>query len=134
MMRALSGFLQERTGPETVLAGHNVKSFDLPKLRRSMLANKVSLPAILVNRDTAVYDTMQMWSRMFSLSGNAFVSLDVVLESLGLPSHKQACDGSRVGELISAGEFDTLIKYSLLDVMAETSAFLAMTGQAVGLR
>lgn len=130
MMRALAGLLETRTDPSTILAGHNIVHFDLPKLRRSMLANGVPLPAILAAKSVETFDTMTEWSRRFSLSGNAFVSLDVVLQSLGLGSHKGDCDGSKVGELIAAGEFSTLIKYSLLDVSAECDAFLRMTGRA----
>lgn len=130
MMRALAGLLETRTSPETILAGHNIIHFDLPKIRRSMLANGVPLPAILAAKSVEVFDTMVEWGRRFSLSGSAFTSLDVVLESLGLASHKSACDGSKVGELIAAGEFDTLIKYALLDVAAETDVFLKMTGRA----
>ncbi|MBN2130217.1 MAG: hypothetical protein JW741_12015 [Sedimentisphaerales bacterium] len=130
MMTALAVLLETRTDPSTILCGHNLARFDAPKIRRSMVAHGVRLPSILVSRDAQIYDTMQQWARSFSLSGSAFVSLDVVLESLGLPSHKEACDGSRVGSLIEAGEHDTVLKYSFLDVAAETDCFLRMTGRA----
>jgi hypothetical protein len=129
MMRTLASFLETRTGPESILAGHNIRHFDLPKIRRSMIANGISLPAILASKNAEVFDTMTRFVTCFSLSNNPFVGLNVVLESLGLPNHKRDCDGALVGELISNGAFDTVIKYSLLDAISEADVFLKMSGR-----
>lgn len=128
MLRRLRDYLS-CCGPETTLVGHNILRFDLPKLRRAIIAAGLRLPICLVDRDQPVYDTMREWSR-FSLDERPFVGLGEVLEVLGLPSLKEICDGAQVPELYRQGRFQEILAYAVADVLAQWQAFLWMTGQA----
>jgi len=127
MLRALRDLLDSRVGPNTTLAGHNIVKFDTPKLRFAYLAAGLRLPACLIGRDQSVFDTMLNWSR-FSLTERPFVALDDCLEVLGLPNHKSTVTGKAVPELHAAGQYEAIINYCLLDVLAEESLFLRMIG------
>ncbi len=112
----------------TVLVGHNILGFDLPKLRRRMLACGVRLPRCLVSRDQPVFDTMREW-RLFTVDDRAFVGLDEVLECCGLNNHKELLSGAQVPELFAAGRHAEIAAYAAADVLVEWNVFLIMTGQ-----
>jgi len=115
-------------GPDTVIVGHNVTGFDLPKLRLAMIRNRIRLPAVLADPDQPVYDTMRMWT-YFSVDKRQFVSLNEALELAGLPSHKGQLSGADVPSLYQAGQFETIALYAICDVLAEDSLYLWMTGR-----
>lgn len=116
---------------DTLLIGHNIKHFDLPKLRRAMLKHGIRLPACLVYRDQQVYDTMREWSR-FTLDDRMFIGLSELLEVCGIPSHKDLLDGAHVPQLYEEGRYKEILVYAIADVVAEWNVFLRMTGQANG--
>ncbi len=128
MLRRVRDYLDQLSG-ETLLIGHNVLHFDLPKLRLAMLRHGVRLPAALVYRDQPVYDTMREWSR-FTLDERPMISLSDVLDLCGLPNHKQVAQGAMVPELYEQGEHATILTYAVADVVAEWSLFLRLTGQS----
>lgn len=115
-------------GPETTLVGHNIASFDLPKLRRATLANGLLLPRPL-GREQPIFDSRRKWA-YFSLDKDVFVSLHDALTALSLPSHKQDLDGEKLRAVIERRDHVTLARYALLDVAAEESLFLKMSGRA----
>lgn len=114
--------------PETVLVGHNLLHFDLPKLRQGMLRHGVRLPTILVDRDHPVYDTMREWSR-FTLDDRQYISLAELADVLGLPEHKAIISGAMVPEMYQQNRFAELLAYAAADVLAQWHVFLRMTGQ-----
>lgn len=128
MLLALRGLLDMQVAPETTLVGHNVQDFDLPKLRMAYLRSGLKLPACLSGFQP-VYDTMREWGKRFSATRDPFVSVADVLEVLGIQHHKQLIDGADVEQLYAEGKHDLLIKYNLLDVLAEDELFRRMTGQ-----
>ncbi|MBC7076813.1 MAG: hypothetical protein H5T92_00655 [Synergistales bacterium] len=115
-------------GPESVIVGHNVKHFDLPKLRLAMLRFGIQLPPCLVWPEQPVYDTMQMW-RYFSLDEKPLISLDECLELAGLTSHKSAVTGADVPVLFENKDYRTIAAYAIADVLAQDALYLRMTGQ-----
>jgi len=115
--------------PETVLVGHNVLRFDLPKLRLGMLRHDIALPQCLVWRDQPVFDTMREWSR-FTLDERQYVGLAELLETCGLVDHKKLASGAMVPELYREGRYAEIVAYAIADVLAEWNLFLRMTGQA----
>lgn len=130
MLIALRTVFDTQCGPEACLVGHNVIEFDLPKLRMAYLRNGLNLPGALADQSQPVFDTMREWGKRFSSNRNPFVSVADVLEVLGMDSHKGVIDGSQVEQLYAASKHDTIIKYNLLDVIAEHDLFLRMTGQS----
>jgi hypothetical protein len=115
-------------GPESVLVGHNLRHFDLPRLRLAMVRQRITLPPCLACIDHPTYDTMTLW-RYFTLEERPFVSLDQCLELAGLASHKSAISGQDVGRLIDSQQWRTIAAYAIADVLAQDMLYLVMTGQ-----
>lgn len=141
MLLALRVVLDMHVDEQTVLVGHNVIGFDLRRLRYTFVKNGLRLPRCLADSNQPVFDIMREFGRRFSMGngesdGKLFVKLDVVLDGLGIQSHKGAIDGSMVPELVRrarAGEqqaLDILVSYAALDALSEEEAYLRMTGQA----
>ncbi|RMF87704.1 MAG: hypothetical protein D6741_20235, partial [Planctomycetota bacterium] len=127
MLRRVRDYLDQCT-PDTVLIGHNIRHFDLPKLRHAMLRHGIRLPQCLVDRDQPLFDTMIEWNR-YTLDERPMVSLCEVLDACGLPNHKQLIDGAFVPDLYEQGEHLAILTYAVVDVVAEWTLFLRMTGQ-----
>jgi DNA polymerase III epsilon subunit-like protein len=127
MLARLAQLLAE-CSPETTLVGHNIRHFDLPKIRGAMLRHGVRLPACLVHRDHPIYDTLVEWGR-YTLDTRPMVSLAEVLTACGIASHKQDIDGSQVPALYERGQYHVILSYAVLDVLAQWRLFLRMTGQ-----
>jgi len=128
MLYRVQEYLDQCT-PETVLIGHNIRHFDLPKIRHAMLRRGVRLPQCLVAHDQPIFDTMMEWNR-YTLDERPMISLSDVLDVCGLVNHKQIAEGAMVPELYEQGEYVTILTYAVADVVAEWSLFLRMTGQA----
>lgn len=131
MLIALRNLLDSRCLGDTLLVGHNIKGFDLRKLRWQYVRHGLRMPSAFRGREQPVFDTMTEYSGLFSVGADnkLFVSLDDLLGEFGIPSHKGEIDGSMVPQLVAEGRFDELIRYALLDVRAEAELFLRMTGQ-----
>lgn len=131
MLTAFRALMDERVSdPSIPLVGHNILGFDLRKLRWRFMHHGLRLPAALAAREQATYDTMQEYGKRFSVDRDVFCSLSSVLEAFGLDSHKDLVDGSTVPDLHAAGDVATIVRYALLDVLAESDLYLRMTGQA----
>ena len=84
------------------LCGHNVKEFDIPYLCRRMIINGIALPEMLNFSGKKPWetdyllDTMNMWK--FGDHKN-YTSLDLLANSLGIPTPKDDIDGSEVGRV-----------------------------------
>lgn len=134
MLLALRCLLDAMMEPEAPLVGHNIRGFDLPRLRLAYLRNGLRLPVCLAQQNQATFDTMLEYGRRFGGGRDAFVSLDDVLEAFGLESHKGLIDGKDVPTLHAAGQAATIVRYAMLDVLAEAEVFERMTGAARGLK
>lgn len=126
---ALRGLLDSRVSPDTVLVGHNILLFDLRRLRWAYVRAGVRLPLAFAAKDQPAFDTMREYGHRFSGDGDTHIALRDVCESFGLTSHKSIVDGAQVPELFAAGQFEVIVQYSLLDVIAEADLYLRMTGQ-----
>ncbi|MDM8006095.1 MAG: ribonuclease H-like domain-containing protein [Phycisphaerae bacterium] len=133
LLVALRGLLENLCTPETLIVGHNVRDFDLPKLRNAYIRENVRIPAPLASQEQPVFDTMRTYNR-FTTTKDPFIGLHDLLTAFGLDSHKTKINGAMVGELHAAGRFDELIEYAIKDVNAEAAVFELMTGQAAGTR
>jgi len=123
--------LLDMVSPETILAGHNIRGFDLPRLRRAYLKHGLRVPMCLAWRDQPFFDTMREWCR-YSVDDRLFVPLSECLDAAGLPNHKAETSGEDVGRLYSERKYKDLLTYAVQDVVAETALFLQMTGQIGG--
>lgn len=138
LLVALRSVLEGVANPDTILVGHNLLGFDLPKLRNAYLRHRLFLPAVLRPLDGAgrqpVFDSMRE-IRAFSMenSEERFISLETVARVLGIPQPKQVISGAEVPRLHREGEYAAILAYCALDVATTERAFLLMTGEAADL-
>ena len=130
MLMDLRDYLDEWTGPDTTLVGHNIANFDLPKLRWAYARYGVRMPAILAAAHPQIYDTMQVYTKRFAVGSGSMIGLDALLEEFQVDSHKGLVSGADVQQLYDEGHHDTIIQYALLDVLAESELYLRMTGRS----
>ncbi|MCB0287564.1 MAG: ribonuclease H-like domain-containing protein [Calditrichaeota bacterium] len=137
MLSGFRGWLEMVATPETVFVGHNIRGFDLPKIRHAFIRNSLNLPECLtpgvgISAETA--DTMHLF-KAFSMENrdNLFVSLDTVAKTLGIPTSKMGISGADVPVLHKAGKFKEILTYCALDCAVTARAFELMTGQVHGL-
>lgn len=129
MLEALRGLLERVLAEGGGFVGHNVRSFDLRRLRHAYIRAGLRLPAPLA-AETQIFDTMSAyWRRFAGSDADVMVSLQEVLEAFGIEHHKGLVDGAMIGDLLEAGQFELIVKYALLDVIAEADLFLRMSGQ-----
>lgn len=135
LLVALRNVINSLCSPDTVFVGHNIKGFDLPKLRWAYVHHGVRMPDAIMDYSQPIFDSMTEWKKFSFGTGDKkiFISLDELLDRFKLESHKGLVDGSMIPGLIESGEYDQVIQYQLLDVLAESNLFLKMTGQFEGL-
>lgn len=134
MLVAVREWLDKRGVPESIIIGHNLYGFDLPKLRCAFVRNRLILPNVLKpeakDSGVEVYDTMKRFLGYFTTenSGDRFIKLEVVLARLGIPSHKNRIEGSMIPDMVAKGEVREVITYNALDCLETYAAFRAMAG------
>ncbi len=123
------------TDSETMLAGHNIIGFDIPKLRNRYIRHRLPIPSALKaklyysDKVNPVYDTMRQ-ARHFSneLSNDRFIGFGRLADSLGITHHKAEISGADIPRLIEKSEIGIVVKYNTDDVEREEEVFLAMSG------
>lgn len=131
LLVALRTILDSSAAPDTVIAGHNILNFDLPKIRNAYLRNRLRLPMALQDQIQPVTDTMRQ-IRYFSMENadERYVSLDTVARVLGIPQPKQVITGADCPRLHKEGRIAEICVYCCVDVATTERAYLLMTGQA----
>lgn len=134
LLVALRTILDSSAAPVTIIAGHNILGFDLPKIRNAYLRNRMRLPMALQDHAQPVVDTM-LQIRYFSMESadERFVGLDTVARVLGIPQPKQVITGADCPRLHRDGRIAEILTYCCLDVATTERAYLLMTGQAADL-
>lgn len=134
LLVALRTILEASAAPSTVIAGHNILGFDLPKIRNAYLRHRLHLPTALGDFDQPVTDTMRQ-IRYFSMeqADERYVSLDTVARVLGIPQPKQIITGADCPRLHKEGRIAEILTYCCLDVATTERAYLLMTGHAADL-
>ena len=128
MLRALRNLLNAGADEGTAIVGHNIRAFDLPKLRTAFVRNGLTIPVALVTREQPIFDIMREFGFGFSLVEDLFVSAADIADTLGIAHHKALVEGSAIPELYAAGQIDPIITYAILDVVLEYEIFRHMTG------
>lgn len=132
MLLALRFVLETRCNDETLLIGHNIRRFDLPRLRSAFIRNGLRLPPHLATPDQPVFDSMVEYARHFRGSDEGiFISAADLMDNFRITHHKGTVEGSQVPALFAAGNFDEIAAYALLDAAKEYEIFLRMTGQCL---
>lgn len=131
MLAQFRAWLDRVADPETVLAGHNVRGFDLPKLRGAYVRNRQPLPEALRPREMGpgqpVTDTMMLFKH-FSMEhrDSPFVGLDVVATAFGVPRPKQVISGADVPRLHAEGQGHIICLYCAIDVDVTAEVYRLM--------
>ena len=112
-----------QSNPKTRFVSFNGVGFDTPYLEKRSIINRVKPAKLLQEGDAKPWelshlDLSKIWK------GNAFYpdSLVAVASALGLPSPKDALDGSQVSEAFYDNRLPEIVTYCLKDV--ETTARL----------
>lgn len=112
-----------------ILAGFNIKKFDIPFLYRRMLSHKILPPSQFDIWDKKPWeinslDLYRVWSEINTI--NNMCSFDLVCNLMGVDSPKNGeVKGSNVKENYYNGNIDGIVKYCRKDVQA--SIRLAMS-------
>lgn len=137
MLVKMRDWLDARTDPGTVVVGHNVRPWDLPKLRNAYLRHRLRLPAIFAPRvldsdpSPVVVDTATLFKAFSAEHRDDFCpNLDTVCAGLGIPKPKSVITGADVPRLYREGRYHEILIYNAVDREATTRAYLLMTGQA----
>lgn len=134
MLLGLRNLLDCCCTAETLIVGHNIRHFDLPKLRTAYMRCGLRMPLALANADQPTFDTMSEFCRRFSLKRDIMVSLEDVLKAFEIESHKQDISGADVPGYYNAGAWKILAQYAMADVLKEAEVFQRMSGRFPGLR
>ncbi len=130
MLYALRAWLDQVADTGTVLVGHSVRGFDLPKLRLRYALHGLRLPLVFQpNPEIRVDDTMKLFARYFLIGDNPFVSLEEMARKLGIAGGEKVLTGKEVPAAIADGRCREVLTYCANDVYLETLAWKKLTSQ-----
>jgi predicted PolB exonuclease-like 3'-5' exonuclease len=97
----------------------NGHRFDLPVLRYRAMVNRVPATGLQVRPYFHRFsdDALDLCDALGSFSPGARVKLDEISKILGLPGKPEGVDGSRVEEMVLAGEIEEVARYCESDVL-----------------
>jgi hypothetical protein len=136
LLLALRAWLDAGTSPATTVVGHNLRAFDLPKLRHAFVRHGLKLPAILRPklRDEEAAETVDTASlfKAFSMEhrDDFCPSLETVAASFGIPRPKTYMSGADCPRLFREGQIATVLTYCAVDVATTTRAYQLMAASA----
>lgn len=134
MLGAFREWADPRFTPNQVIVGHNIKGFDLPKIRGGFVRNRLVLPTVFSaaakDGGVQVYDTMKEFLYGFTteLYGDKYVTQEEMVARLGIPGHKHRLSGAEIPDMIKQGKAEEVLAYNYLDYAEAYAAMLAMTG------
>jgi 3'-5' exonuclease len=115
----ISAFVERVGQLRPQLITFNGHRFDLPVLRYRAMVNRVSAGGLQVrpyfHRFTD--DALDLCDALGSFSPGARVKLDELSKILGLPGKPEGLDGSRVEEMVGAGQIEEVARYCESDVL-----------------
>jgi hypothetical protein len=130
MLLALRQYLDAWCPEQTKIVGHNVKGFDLPKLRLRFVRLGLRLPQILNPTTTVeVHDTMTLFARYFLGKRDDFVSLDEMSRELGIANGGKFFTGADVPGLVEEGRHAEIVLYNATDAVLTARAWQILTSQ-----
>jgi len=122
------------TGEPKSLCAHNGKEFDFPYICRRLVINNLPIPGLLQIAGKKPWeihhlDTMELWK--FGDFKN-YTSLNLLAQSLGIPTPKDDIDGSMVWEVYwKEKNLQRIIEYCQKDVITVAQILLRMNGEEI---
>jgi len=117
--KLISDFIEKIGQLLPQLVTFNGHSFDLPVLRYRAMVNRVSAGGLEVRRYFHRYtdDALDLCNALGSYVPGAKVKLDEICKILGLTGKPEGVDGSRVEEMVLAGQIEEVARYCESDVL-----------------
>ena len=121
-------------GEPKCLCAHNGKEFDFPYLCRRMIVHSLPIPAMLNIAgkkpwEVAHLDTLELWK--FG-DFKSFTSLNLLAQTLGIPTPKDDIDGSMVWEVYwKEKNLERIVTYCQKDVVTVAQVYLRMMGESL---
>jgi predicted PolB exonuclease-like 3'-5' exonuclease len=115
----ISAFVERVGQLRPQLITFNGHRFDLPVLRYRAMVNRVSGPGLQVRPYFHRFsdDALDLCDALGSFSPGARVKLDEISKILGLSGKPERVDGSRVEEMVLAGQIEEVARYCESDVL-----------------
>ena len=133
LLRQFSDMLQKwSNNDQKYLCAHNGKDFDFPYICRRLIINGMPLPALLNIAGKKPWeirhlDTMELW-KFGDL--RYFISLNLLAQTLGIPTPKDDIDGSMVAKVYyEEKNMDRIIIYCQKDVITLAQVFLKFSSE-----
>jgi 3'-5' exonuclease len=117
--KLISDFVEKIGQLQPQLVTFNGHSFDLPVLRYRAMVNRVSAVGLQVRPYFRRYadDALDLCDVLGSYVSGSKVKLDEVSKILGLTGKPEGVDGSRVEEMVLAGQIEEVARYCESDVL-----------------
>jgi predicted PolB exonuclease-like 3'-5' exonuclease len=117
--KLISDFIEKIDQLLPQLITFNGHSFDLPVLRYRAMVNRVSAGGLQVRQYFHRYTdhALDLCDALGSYMPGAKVKLDEVSKILGLTGKPEGIDGSRVEEMVLAGQIEEVARYCESDVL-----------------
>ena len=117
--KLISDFIEKIGELRPQLITFNGHSFDLPVLRYRAMVNRISAAGLQVRQYFHRYtdDAVDLCDVLGSYVPGGKVKLDEVSKILGLPGKPDGVDGSRVEEMVEAGQIEEVARYCESDVL-----------------
>jgi predicted PolB exonuclease-like 3'-5' exonuclease len=118
-VKLISDFIEKIGELRPQLVTFNGHSFDLPVLRYRAMVNRISAAGLQVRQYFHRYteDALDLCEVLGSYVPGAKVKLNEVSKILGLSGKPEGIDGSRVEEMVLAGQIDEVARYCESDVL-----------------
>ena len=116
------------------LCAHNGKEFDFPYLCRRLIINAMPIPFLLQVSGKKPWevnhlDTLELWK--FG-DYKSYTSLNLLAQSLDIPTSKDDIDGSMVWEVYwKESNIERIVTYCQKDVATMTQVFLRINGESL---
>lgn len=136
MLISLGEITAHCVGDETVLAGHNIKFFDIRKLRCAYSAKGLPLPPWLGFSPSGkcvqpIFDSMKVFEDQYRLGDNDKKTMHSVRDLctfFDISCHKAEMSGADVPLYYESGRHKEIAEYCANDVLVEFEIFCRMTG------
>jgi predicted PolB exonuclease-like 3'-5' exonuclease len=130
ILREFLGTMQSvfNKNPNVQLVGHNVKNFDMPYIIKRSIINKLAIPYQFHFQkkkpwENCILDTYDVWK----FGGIGSASLDLICESLNIPSPKGIMHAIETTEQYWLGNLEKIKEYCEGDVIATMNVMLRMS-------
>lgn len=139
MLIAFRSWANNNINVETVITGHNLTAFDLPKIRNAFIRHRLKLPLFLLPslRDepkNEIIDTMKLAKAYTMEHRDDFaISLDTLAGILNIERPKQAMSGAEVPAAFERGDIAPILIYCCIDTETTAQAAQLMLGVAANL-